>query len=223
MAAPLAVAVGMRGGCVKLPQPSPLPCKREENSCKPQENSPEKPATPWPFKPVLLRRTWPRNSVTSRQPVNFPAPHSWPLAAENFSWFLMWVFFPLLQLHQGCWLGCSAAVRAWARPGAEMGLGTRKCWARVSSPRHHALLGPASPQGRGNTRLLLWNRVQKWVCSTVKLWQPWPALKASQLSARLVNQVLLNCQIHQTSKEMKLFPWDSFCSELPFEEPGSEV
>lgn len=103
-------------------------------------------------------------------------------------------------------------VRTWARPGAETGLGTRKCWARVSPPHCHAPLGPASPQGRGNTQLLLWNSVWKWVCSTVKLWQPWPALQASRLCARLVNQVVLNCQIHQTSKEMKLFPWDSFCA-----------
>lgn len=103
-------------------------------------------------------------------------------------------------------------VRTWARPGAETGLGTRKCWARVSPPHCHAPLGPASPQGRGNTQLLLWNSVRKWVCSTVKLWQPWPALQASRLCARLVNQVVLNCQIHQTSKEMKLFPWDSFCT-----------
>jgi len=43
MAPSLAAALGTTEGCVKLPQPPPLPCKRAENSCKPLENSPLRP------------------------------------------------------------------------------------------------------------------------------------------------------------------------------------
>lgn len=107
----------------------------------------------------------------------------------------------------------SSSTELWVFFSKDSGLTVQEMqWgpgAASAEPGFHP--SPSLSVEQGNAWLLLWNSIWKWVCSTVKLRQPWPALQASRLSARLVNQVMLNSQIHQTSKEMKPFPWDLFC------------
>ena len=102
---------GHEGGCVKLPQPPPLPCKRAENSCKPLENSPPRPwVHPGAGNSPAIQAGAPAQGLTQKQchqptsckfPCTTQLSSCCPLAAENFSLFLMWVFFPLLQPQQG--------------------------------------------------------------------------------------------------------------------------
>lgn len=152
---------------------------------------------------------WPRSSIRGWQAANFSAPHSCPAAAENLSLFLLWAFFCTCTAPARM-LGLAAELWCLHEQGWELRWG----WGPENAePGFPPLSLPLQPLHRAGTRsAAVMKHIWEWVCSTVKWWQPWPALEASWLSAKLVNQGMLNCQIHQTSKEMKLFPWSSFCS-----------
>lgn len=120
-AAPPAVAEGMRGGCTQLPQPSPLPCNRGQLQTS-RKLSSKALGAPWSLQ-IPGHPSWCsyRNSIIGPQAAISPAPHSYPLAAENFSLFLdLFFFFLPLQPQQGCWLSYSACVSmAGSWDGAE--------------------------------------------------------------------------------------------------------
>lgn len=155
---------------------------------------------------------WPKNSIRGWQAADFPVPYSCPAAAKNWGLFLCGFFFLLIQPQQGCWAWLQSCG-AWASTaGSWDGAGEQKMLSQGFSTSLPCAAGTQPLQGQGNSSAAVMKHIWGWVCSTGKLWQPWPALEASRPSAKLVNQGMLNCQVHQTSKETKLFPWNSFCS-----------
>lgn len=111
LAAPLAAAVAVGRGCAGLPQPPPLPCKREGSSCKPPENSP-----PWPWvhpgagSSPGIQAGAPAQGLTQKQPhrpanCGFPCTMQLSSCSREFQFIShgggFFFFFPLLQPQQG--------------------------------------------------------------------------------------------------------------------------
>lgn len=108
-------------------------------------------ATPWPSK---LHQTQKQHQITLHQITRCRSPCATQLSccSKEFKFISpVGFFFPT------CAATSRVLVPVWAQLGAEMGLGSRNCWARVSPPLCRVLLGPSLSTGQGNAWMLLWN------------------------------------------------------------------
>lgn len=164
-------------------------------------------ATPWPPRLVLLSKADPKTS-SGADKLQISLCHTAVLLQQKCKFIS-----PV-----GCFSTCAATVRAaelWClhEPSWEL----RRGWAPGNAePGFPPISGmccwdPASPRGRKTLSCCYESHLRTGLfhCQIVTALT---CFGASRLSAKLVNQGMLNCQVHHTSKERKLFPWNSFCS-----------